>query len=974
MKTGAPAYNPSNANNSGASASGSSLAAFKSSAPFVPSHLASSSGSPSATGLAALKLNASEYKPSASTSAPAAVPAASASAPSSKLNAAALLNAPEFRPSTTYSAGTATAATAGTQDAQGTWGDDAGGNNGEGDGADDYQHGDYGEEGDEVGIEGGEFEDEEYASQNAEEDDILEGMTYFTPYGAHPYAHMLAMSVQGLRSPTVARSPYLSRNFGGPMNPVNATSFSRAPLPMFIDDKLAESLQDRISLLSLRALPEDRTALAASQAAATQAAANSAAALNPQGSEAAAALAAAISASNAMLQQGASIANSAVLSDICPLTVSAIDMDEPKRDTPSATSTSFRGSFSQSSAPEPGSSASPFTITSATYSNLFPIPSDMSRAIIGAPSLPYMTHSFKAQCNEDGRFVMLKRVAGVKVNIAQAKAAVEPWMQLHRDYGARNLNTKDPYQCNLANHPNIVALRNIFMTADFSDKRSLCFAYDFHPGAQTLFQRHLCGANTIPNVTSGVPFTESLFWQTAVQLLVALSAIHAAKLTANGMLDPTGSRVLWLPSGRIKLAGAGYLATVMEVPTQIIAHPLQRYLMQHQDLVNFGKLLLALSCQSLTVLQSAHTVARALQTVSTTLSPECARFLTSLLVVDPAVTAAAAAINSGDPEALGADTQALEEQGPPPGFLTANRVLSSIAHKIVPVMESIQSTSDMLEEHLAREFHNGRLLRLLLKLGYINERPEFQQSPHWADTGDRYPLKLFRDYIFHQVNADGTPAVDIGFTIDCLNKLDAGTNENVLLSSRQEDSLLVVSYRDLNRCLHAAFHELFTAAPTKIDAANTNNAQIVVASALALGHAPPSGPSGPAHGLVPGANRLPPPGSGRTEPPPIALTASSVKFLASLAGASGVAAKVASAAAAAHQGAQVYYNYGHSGHHGYSAPHGQHGQHGLYPTSHQGPYYGSGYRNPQSQSGSGSGLSVNRQPYVPKGPPQGRRS
>lgn len=48
------------------------------------------------------------------------------------------------------------------------------------------------------------------------------------------------------------------------------------------------------------------------------------------------------------------------------------------------------------------------------------------------------------------------------------------------------------------------------------------------------------------------------------------------------------------------------------------------------------------------------------------------------------------------------------------------------------------------------EYDNGRLLRLLLKLGTLNERPD-RSGGEWAETGERYILKLFRDYCFHQV-------------------------------------------------------------------------------------------------------------------------------------------------------------------------------------------------------------------------------
>ena len=41
-----------------------------------------------------------------------------------------------------------------------------------------------------------------------------------------------------------------------------------------------------------------------------------------------------------------------------------------------------------------------------------------------------------------------------------------------------------------------------------------------------------------------------------------------------------------------------------------------------------------------------------------------------------------------------------------------------------------------------------------------------------------------------------------------LNKLDAGVPEKILLVSRDERSLLVVSYRDLKKCMEGAYAEL----------------------------------------------------------------------------------------------------------------------------------------------------------------------
>lgn len=146
-----------------------------------------------------------------------------------------------------------------------------------------------------------------------------------------------------------------------------------------------------------------------------------------------------------------------------------------------------------------------------------------------------------------------------------------------------------------------------------------------------------------------------------------------------------------------------------------------------------------------------------------------------------------------------------------------------------------------------RELENGRLVRLLTKFGFINERPEcvslphappraciaaddasllrFDHDPRWAETGDRYLIKLFRDYVFHQVDETGRPVTDLSHVLTALNKvrtracpppafrcrdshlthrsrsraqLDAGIDEKLMLVSRDEQSCLIVSYREVS--------------------------------------------------------------------------------------------------------------------------------------------------------------------------------
>lgn len=55
--------------------------------------------------------------------------------------------------------------------------------------------------------------------------------------------------------------------------------------------------------------------------------------------------------------------------------------------------------------------------------------------------------------------------------------------------------------------------------------------------------------------------------------------------------------------------------------------------------------------------------------------------------------------------------------------LFSNIVIRLINIKIYQV-EALEKRADAFEEQLAHEIDNGRLLRILTKLGIVNERPE----------------------------------------------------------------------------------------------------------------------------------------------------------------------------------------------------------------------------------------------------------
>jgi PAB-dependent poly(A)-specific ribonuclease subunit 3 len=60
------------------------------------------------------------------------------------------------------------------------------------------------------------------------------------------------------------------------------------------------------------------------------------------------------------------------------------------------------------------------------------------------------------------------------------------------------------------------------------------------------------------------------------------------------------------------------------------------------------------------------------------------------------------------------------------------------------------TVTDSYSEELSKCYDNTRALRLLIKLGFINERPEFGMDTQWSETGDRYvsTRTTHLDYLF----------------------------------------------------------------------------------------------------------------------------------------------------------------------------------------------------------------------------------
>lgn len=307
-------------------------------------------------------------------------------------------------------------------------------------------------------------------------------------------------------------------------------------------------------------------------------------------------------------------------------------------------------------------------------------------------------------------------------------------------------NTISVWQ-SIRHHPSIVTLYAVTI-----EKGALFFAYRYCPCAQSLKERFID--------QRGPLLAESLIWRLLVQLLTAVRHVHNQGGSIR-VIDPT--HVILTSGTNARFSCVGIL-DVLEFESRKSISELQK-----DDLAKLGRLVLSL-------------ISRAVVTAK----------------------------NSTEALAIAKQHYSIELQNAVITLISykcsIHQVCSMVSERILDELDASMSTADALHSHLHGEYENGRLLRLLLKLGAMNERPDHTTNiisnslaPQWSETGDRYVLKLFRDYVFHQCDPDGLPVLDAGHMITALNKLDVGDPEEVLLSSRDGKDLLVVSYLDVQR-------------------------------------------------------------------------------------------------------------------------------------------------------------------------------
>jgi PAB-dependent poly(A)-specific ribonuclease subunit 3 len=293
---------------------------------------------------------------------------------------------------------------------------------------------------------------------------------------------------------------------------------------------------------------------------------------------------------------------------------------------------------------------------------------------------------------EDGYLYCLRRVDNVRsVSHKIAAAVTERW---NNNQGATLKSGLSAVE-----HPGAVRFYRCFVS-----NRAVFFLHQYVPGARTLSERF---------IHTGVPLPEPLIWSCITQLVAAIRVVHAENLACrvihlNHILcstpDGTMDRV------RLRLNCLGVVdALEFEARKQVGE-------LQLEDMRDLGRLILSLaSGAEITRTSDNETMRRCDAYVGQNYSREIHNFAFSLL-----------APNLNAP--------------------SIHDVSRAIAARAFDEMDSSRVAADRTEAALAAEYESGRSLRLLLKLGFVNERPEFGMNRRWQESGDCYVLKLFRDY------------------------------------------------------------------------------------------------------------------------------------------------------------------------------------------------------------------------------------
>lgn len=355
----------------------------------------------------------------------------------------------------------------------------------------------------------------------------------------------------------------------------------------------------------------------------------------------------------------------------------------------------------------------------------------------------YPNSLYKATSNTNGRAYTLRRIENVSIGKDRSISTIHSWIKLR--------------------HSNVAQAVDAFTTRAFGDN-SLIVVYDFYPEAKTLYEQHIHS-----DIEKPEPVTMETLWSYICQIAAGLAAVHSRNLAVRSL---SLQKVIITSKHRIRLSDCGVF-DILDYVESFDKNALQQ--LQEMDLSQFGEMMISLAHKML--LRDPRSLPLSRENV-----------LQRIKEADSHMGIALHYLSNSD-EPLIDEFQKL------------------ICTRLFKELDRVENSADFLESQLSRELENGRLVRLMSKINFLIDRPEYEQSKLWHPTGERYPVKLFFQYLYHQSN-HGKPSLDLAHVLINLNKLDAGIEERILLVAPDEQTCLIVSYKEIKDLVEKSFREL----------------------------------------------------------------------------------------------------------------------------------------------------------------------
>lgn len=310
------------------------------------------------------------------------------------------------------------------------------------------------------------------------------------------------------------------------------------------------------------------------------------------------------------------------------------------------------------------------------------------------------------------------------------------------------------------NNSNLVKIQDCFTTIAFGGNKSqLCCIYDYYPNSNTLLEQHF--SRKLGGKLE--PITEDLIWTYIIQISNVLGDIHRKNLAARESMDL--SKIIVTSKNRIKLSGCGVGDILSFEKEQDIKQ------LQLQDFRKLGQVIIELVYLLVPTYLKQN---KDLNSIKGYISKE-------LMEVIQILT---------DEQVEQINHDKFNEK--------------YLSKRMMKMINGLQDSNDYIENQLGKELENGRLFRLSTKINFIMDHPKL----NWQENERIYLIKLFHDYIFHQIDPMNKPVVDLSRVLVKLNKLDCGLDERFMLITRDDKLSILISYKELRDIIDSTFREL----------------------------------------------------------------------------------------------------------------------------------------------------------------------